>query len=320
MSVTDPFLVRAVDHVRRYSQDTLDEVRWPASSIAELIDTANGLVLEYMLENQEPKSLFRLSESTVSVVAGTEDYVYPGNFRRFLRLVKKDSNGNISKEILPCTYLADSSGVLLFDKSRGFRLTPKPTSSEDFTLVYEPGVVPYLAFGRCNSGSSTTSVILSQPVSSYTTDYDTGELGALGLIDQFYTNSYLWIKQRSSGLIAIARVTGWTASSLTATVASALPFTPASGDLYQIMPCLDHPFDKAIMWRAVMMMKAADGDRTHRQTAEAEFRAILTEVMEQQASLSGRFGPTMDCSFMEDWDFGRFDDAGLRFSMGWGMR
>lgn len=311
MAVSDPFVVRAVDHVRRYAQDTLDGVRWPPDKIAELLDTANAIVHNLIVSNVESKSYNQFCEATISLVNGTRDYSWPGNFRKFVRLVRKNSSGEIIGEILPADYLADTSGIFLFSKDRGFRINPVPLVTEDWVLVYEPSALPYLCFGRLDTGAhSTTSIILKSPDSTYVSDFSTGELGGLGLSNDFYNSSYVRVTDKSDGSFATARVADWVGSTKTATLASALPFTPASGDLYEFLPCLTHPYDKSIMWRAVMMMKSADADLRHRKLAEDEFKAILQEALVEASDVQGRLGPSMGSGFLDTFDYGGRGDRG----------
>jgi len=86
VGATDPFLVRAIQDIRDFAQDTLDEVRWSQSKLLTLIDRANALVWEEILGSREPQTSIRYTEAPVTITAGQEDYLYPGTFRKFLRL------------------------------------------------------------------------------------------------------------------------------------------------------------------------------------------------------------------------------------------
>ena len=183
MAANDAFLARAIVLVRDFCQEAADEVRWTEAKIVRLVDTANALVYEELLAAMEPNSVMRFAESAANIVAAQEDYDYPGNFRKFVQLVKKNSSGWITSEIRPVPFLSGFAGVVLFDKRRGYRIVPKPTASDsDWYLVYEAGVIPYLHYGTAASATGTTLVLDSTP-----------SAGTISQRDDFYNNGYIRI-------------------------------------------------------------------------------------------------------------------------------
>lgn len=296
MATSDPFLERAIAHVRNFAMDTIDEVRFPKATIAELIDTANSLVFGEMLASCEPKTHFRLSEATISISSAADEYDWPANVRRYMDLIKKDSTGRIIDRYNLTSWNSGLPGIILLDEQRGFRIVPPPqnVSVESWTLVYEAGVTPYLCYGTAAAGGSTT-ITLANPTAS--------QIGTLSVEDQFYTNSYIRIVS-GTGAGQERRITGYVGSTKVATVARAWGTNPDNTSVFEIMPCLKHPLDKAIMWRTAMMMKASDADRVHRLTAEEEFQAVMREVLMKVANRQSRVGPSMNSEFMELFDYG----------------
>lgn len=295
MAASDPFLERAIARIRDFAMDTIDEVRYPAASIVELIDTANALVFGEMLACAEPKTRFRFAESTIAISSAAEDYDWPGNVRKFVRLVKKDSLGRITNEYQLTDYLSDLPGIIILDEQRGFRVTPPPANAqaEDWTLAYEAGVTPYLCYGNVQSATATTAV-LTAPSGS--------QLGTLSIDEQFYTNSYVRIVS-GTGAGQERRILNYAGSTRTITVKT-WSVNPTGSSIYEIMPCLKHPLDKAIMWRAAMMMKAGDADLRHRQSAQLEFNDTMREILTRVSGRQGRQGPSLGDDYMELFDYG----------------
>ncbi len=295
MAASDAFLVRAIAHIRQYAMDTIDEVRWPSASMIELIDTANALVFGEMLVANEPKTHFRLSESTITLQNGVSEYEWPANVRRFLDLIKRDSSGRISDQMKLTSYLSRLPGVIILDEQRGFSVYPPPVlgADESWTLVYDAGVTPFLCYGAAAAtGSGTTAIKLN-----------TATAGTLSSDEHFYDNSYVRIVS-GTGIGQERRITSYAGSTRIATVARAWTTVPDDTSVFEIMPCLKHPLDKAIMWRVVMMMKASDSDRMGREAARDEFEAIMREVLQKVANRQNRQGPSFSSDYMECFDYG----------------
>lgn len=293
MAASEAFLRRAVDHVRLYAMETLDEAIWSEARVVEQIDTANALVFGEMYPVKETKTYPTFDEASVSLVTTTEDYNLPGNCRQLLRLVHKDSDGHVDREILPTDLLSELPGMVIFGRNRGFRLRPKPSANETWVAQYLAGPTPYLHYGTAQTNADTSKIILASSAT----------LGSIAVEDDFYINS--WVRIISgTGAGQKRRITDYVGSTKTATVSPAWATAPTNDSVYEILPCLDHPLDKAIMWRAVMMLKAADSDVKHRLSAEAEYRAILRDVLGQESDVSGRTGPTIMDSFLTEEAYG----------------
>lgn len=304
MASSDAYLVRGVDHVRRFAMDTYDEVRWDDGKIVELLDIANGLVHEEIRAAIDPKSAFRFDISTVIVKDSVEDYAFPGNFRKFRRFVKLTNDGNIEREISPTDPMADLGGLLLFDARRGFRIRPVPKIGADQTwkLYYETGPLPFLVYGTVNvTGTTATNVVLIAPTSD--------QLGTLSAVDDFYNNSYLHVTE-GTGVGQIARITAYVGSDLAATVDTMSTVLDGTS-IYEILPTIEQPYDVANFWRAVMMMKAADSDVKHYRAADTEYRSVMRSVLQRMGDNSARYGPSMSESYSDPLSYGMIDEIGF---------
>jgi len=287
VAATDPFLSRAVDKVRDFTQSTLDEVKWTASKLVELVDAANVQLYEEILMAGEPKSYPRFAELAVSLVAGQEDYPFPGNFRRFKRMVQKDDNGRIINEILLTDYESDRPGMIIFGKDRGYRITPPPTENSDWTLVYEAGAVRALGYGSCPSAGTTTTLKASAPTGS--------ELGILSTRADYYANCYLRVVSGTGPVGEIVRCTGYSyaAGVGTFTVTPAFSTAPQTSDVWEILPCVDYPMDTAIMLRAGMSVISGNADAQWRNVLMQEYRDLLRTILGEAADVQSRVGPSM---------------------------
>lgn len=296
MAASDPFLVRAVAQIRGFAQDSIDQVRWPNPRLVELIDAANALVHGELLSCLEPKTHFRFAEASIAVSSSSEDYAWPANVRRFTRLVWKDSNGQIRRELPLTDYLSDLAGVIILDDLRGFRISPKPTNSEveTWTLVYEAGVTPQLCYGAVESATAAGAV-LAAPSSS--------QLGSLSLASDFYVNSYLKIVS-GNGAGQVRRCTAWNGTTRAATVAPAWSTQPDATSIYEWLPCVGYPLDQAIAWRVCMDLKSADGDYRHRETARSSYKELMREILMRIADRQGRTGPSLGSDYMCLFDYG----------------
>ena len=293
MGATDPFLVRAIQDIRDFAQDTLDEVRWSQSKLLTLIDRANALVWEEILGSREPQTSIRYTEAPVTITAGQEDYLYPGTFRKFLRFVKKDADGSIIEEKMPVDPLSDLPGIVLFDKLRGYRITPRPTETETgWYLIYEPMPVPYLCYGPCGANENAGQVVLSSAT-----------LGSLSTTEDFYVGAMIRIVSGSHSVGVIRRVTDYSAGGI-ATVSPDWPSAPTTTEVFEVMPCVEYPWDCVIAWRAVMMMKAGDADAAHWRAAEAEYTRVMSAILRHVGDIQGRVGPMTGSSFMTAEDYG----------------
>lgn len=297
MAANDPFLQRAVAHVRNFAMDTLDAVRWSDADVVDLINNANALVHGEIVAATEPKTYMRFAEQDYTITASQEDYLFPGNMRRFLRMVEKDEDGRVVGEVPLTDYLSDLSGMVIMGRDRGFRITPRPLDTfqdKTLTLVYEAGVTPYLCYGTASAGATST-ITLAAPTGS--------QLGTLSTENDFYNNSYIRTLS-GTGAGQTRRITDFVGSTLVATVSPAWSTTPDNTTVFEIIPCLGPPLDMAIMWRACMAMKAADADMRHRASAREEYREIMREVLMQAADVQGRQGPTLSDDFLQHEDFG----------------
>ena len=293
MPATDPFLTRAVANVQDFAQSTLDEVKWSAAKIVELLDVANVQLYEEILMASEPKTYSRFAEVSVSLVAGQEDYAFPGNFRRFKRMVQKNDNGRVVNEMLLTDYESDRPGIILFGKDRGYRITPTPSENSDWTLVYEAGAVRALGFGSCPSAGTTTTLKASAPTGS--------QLGILSTRTDFYANSYLRVVSGTGPVGEVVRCTGYSYSAGvgTFTVSPAFSTAPQTNDVWEILPAVDYPLDKIIAWRAAMTLKASDTDVQARAAAREEYRDLLRSILGEAGDVQSRTGPSMGSDGMD---------------------
>jgi len=299
----DPFLVRGVHLAREFASDAIDAKRWTAARIVSLLNAANVQVHGHLVRGIDPKSAVNFCESTVSIASGVADYNYPGNFRKFRRLVYVNSNGDVEREILPADPYGDTAGVVLMSHRRGFRLVPTPRFTQDWTLRYEAGALPVLCFGRLDAGGTTTTLPLKTPDSTEVATYDTGELGTLVLRPDFYNGSYVRWFDASTGITEVRRVTDYAYSAvLTAwvlTLDSALSDTPVENDHYEFLPALEEPMDQALMWHAVMQMKASAADSEHYRAAETQYQEGLRAALNLANDILGRFGPSLGSEFLD---------------------
>ena len=294
-TLSDPFLTRAVDLIRDFCQDSLEEALWDDAKLVQLISTANVLVHGDMLNAADSKSPFRFADVTYPILADTEDYAYPGNFRKFLRFVRLDDNGDIDAEVLPIDPLGGGSGIILFDKLRGFRIVPVPTAdwSGTWKLYYEAGAIPALCFGLLKADAPSTTVTVVAPSAD--------QLGSLFLGTNYYAGAYVrMVDEASSGEVRRIISSVASGSDVALTISSA--FTDADlGDTYEIMPCLDLPLDHCIAWRTVMMIKSASGDYKHRASAKEEYTSLLQEALISTVDNNSRLGPSISNAHLEPW-------------------
>jgi len=281
--------------VRDFSMDTLDEVRWGFAKIVELLDTANALVYEELLSVSDPKSPMGFAEATATITANTQDYLYPGNFRKFIRFVQKNTTGDVISEILPTDISSGLSGIVLLDRSRGYRIVPIPTSTQtDWYLQYVGGVTPMLHYGTASAACGAATITFAT----------TPTAGAISGDDGYYVNSYVKVNTATAGAGQKRRITGYLASSKVATVSPAWTTTPTGTVTYEILPCLDYPWDKAIAWRACMMLKGSDADAQHYAMAEREYVSSMRSILAMHGDLQQRFGPVQGNEYNTPEDYG----------------
>lgn len=294
-TVNSPFLTRMVEDIRDRAMDTFDAVRWPDEKLYRMIDAANSDIFEEMARAVEPLSMWKISETNIPLVAGQSDYAYPGNFRKFVKFVHKNSSGVVDSEILPVAYQSNLSGLMLFDKPRGFRVNPTPTVSDsDWYLVYEPGAIPNLSTGTVASPLSTSIVLMATPT-----------IGITPVVDDHFNECAVRIVS-GTGVGQTRRITDYVGSTRVATISPAWGTTPDTNSVYEIMPCLEYPDDEAIAWQCVMRLKAADTNSAGYQAARVEYERCMRRVLPKVSDLQKRVGPGMVPSFIDPLDFGDY--------------
>ena len=305
MAATDGFLSRAIEHIRDFSLDTYEEVQWTGAKLSDLLNTANALVYEEMVSVSDPKINYQRAEFDVDIVSGTDEYSYPGNMRKLLRLYKEDSQGDYQKEVLPAAPNSNLPGMVMMGTDRGLKIVPVPQSnSDDWILEYIPGVTPFLWQGlqKVEGGGYPTPT---------TTSFGVDTTFAYGsFIDQtdYYVNSYIRFISGTEKE-SVRRITGQVLRShpttkAQLTITPALANAPVADTIIEVLPCLKPPFDKAIAWRVVMMMKAADADQRHYLTAKTEYDSLMRTVMNREADLQGRVGPSLTEDWLNTEDYG----------------
>lgn len=276
MAASDSFLVRAIHFIRKHSQDTVDAVRWDDDDLVQLVETANADIWDEILSSNEPNTLVRFLEADVTISDGVEDYPYPANFRRFVSLVKKDDDGDREKEIIPVSYQGLASGCVLMDDR--FRIQPIPNivSDETWKFAYVAGVPKFLCTGLVSAGAAS-SVTLS-----------TATTGSLSAELDFYVGARInMLTGTSAG--QIRTITGYTTGKV-ATVDSNWTTNPVNADTYEILPCVDQPLDRVMMWRAVMEIRASDADVVALNSANAMYKRLMRQILLRSADRQQRFG------------------------------
>ena len=305
MAATDGFLSRSVALIRNFALDSYEEVQWTDASLADLLNTANAQVYEEMVSVSDPKVHYQRAEFDVDLVSGTDEYVYPANMRKLIRLYKENTDGDYQKEILLAAPNSNLPGMVMMGTDRGFKIVPVPQSnSNDWILEYIPGVTPFLWQGlqKVEGGGYPTPT---------TTSFGVDTTFAYGsFIDQtdYYVNSYIRFISGTEKE-SVRRITGQVLRSHSTTKAQltitpALTNAPVAGDIIEVLPCLKPPFDKAIAWRVVMTMKAADADQRHYLTAKTEYDSLMRTVMNREADLQARVGPSITEDWLDGEDYG----------------
>jgi hypothetical protein len=292
---SDGFLPRSIEFVKEYLQDSLEAKRWTTSRVTTLVSLANRLVAEELLKATPAQGQANYAEYTVDIVAGQKDYAFPGNFRRFRRLVQRDSSsGIISSELLPADPEACQSGIILLDQRRGFRVFPTPLAdSSDWTLEYEAAVIPGL-LEAVGDAYDKTAGELTLGAETY---------GSQILVEGWYNNSWLRICNHASGLAVgeRRRITDYAADG---TITLESPFTDdlavdASPWTFEVLPCLDNPLDHAIILRAVMLIHSSGGNYKGRGLIQQEYMDVLKSALCSTADITARTGPNLGSDFLD---------------------
>ena len=93
------------------------------------------------------ESMMGYTEKEITITGGVSFYPLPINFRQFVQLEKRDSNGRVQDIIRSKSFYDSSRGVDILTADRGFRIFQPPSGSSDatWTLIYlrAPGFLHY---------------------------------------------------------------------------------------------------------------------------------------------------------------------------------
>jgi hypothetical protein len=297
----DGFLTRSLEFIKNFAMDTYEEAQWQDTQLIDLINSANHEVFEELVSVSDPKAHFLLAEEALTIVADKDEYQWPNDMRKFISLVKEDASGNDQYEITMSDPASRLAGINV--TANGFKIVPMPKSGESgWKVKYIPRPPLFLWEGLHHATDSPIGSTLN--MSSAVTH------GTFADQTNFYKNTFVRIVDGTQHSGDVFRITANTVAGYTTagvvdlTVAPALTTAITGTPAMEIMPCVQIPFDKAIMWRVVMTMKASDADQRHYITAEREYHSIMRQLMNRWADVQGRHGPSMTDDYLEAWDYG----------------
>jgi hypothetical protein len=179
---------------------------------------------------------------------------------------------------------------------RRYRLYPIPSVTDaDWVLQYILDAPPTLF--------TFTPTDPSDEASELTVDTTTE--GTIDPTPGIYNGHYLRIVESGkTGHFGEHRITGWDGSKFT--ISPALPDDFTTSATVELVPGIDRPYDKAIMWKVVMDLKAADADPRHYNMASTAYRNLMRTILPRIGDKQGRFGPSMSDEYILPEDYGGY--------------
>ena len=189
------FLTRYYDEIDLNLNDPSMTKRLTKAQKLQLLHTIEKQVWERLLTGTGQESMLGLTETGLNVVAGTDTYALPGNFRQFVAFEKRatDARDQIEKRLRSIPYYAEESGVVILSGYRGMRIKPVPTLSETWALVYQKGPIVHfcanLAAGNIGDVSSGAFVLVTPAVTPIEGEIVRGENYYVGSLIRVYDQS-----------------------------------------------------------------------------------------------------------------------------------
>lgn len=215
--------------------------------------------------------------TTLSFVAGTQEYEIPGNTIQLRLLERTDS---YSRVILPInindrlnyepfdgdtdpSYTADHN--YLWNNMLGFAPTPTASATNNVNVLYIRRL-PDLSYGTASSAASTSLTLAATP-----------SLGLTSNEDDYYNGATVKIVSATAGAGQTRKITDYVGSTRVATVA-AWTITPTGTIVYNVECDIPSEFHPAIPIYAAILAKVSDDDSI------AQLKALHNEWIVQMVN------------------------------------
>jgi len=241
--MSQAFLQRYYDQIDANLLDSGSSERFPNSRRYSNLFQIDTLIFNSLQGLNLIESNLGFATAEITLVNGQEHYSLPDGFRKFLRLVKLDSRGNVTAVLRSKQYYQRSRGVEILSGTAGFRITPPPIieGTDVWTLEYNrgPGLLHYAKAARVTANALVGG----------TPGKDAGEFV---LKDDYYNGMEVRIYQAGLGAPQTRPVSSFKAVSRTFNVR--FPWDTVEGEIwYEIVPSLPEPHDGIFAYDGAIM-------------------------------------------------------------------
>lgn len=299
MDSTGSFIRSVIEQIRYLLDNVIADAKYDDAFLARtVIPSAIANVMGEVRMNQDDLIVIR---SSISVVAGTENYLLPPCVGEVWRLGKLDSYGNLTHDWRPNDERhPDGPGWSLQANMISFR--PIPQTTETWTLWWTPS-----ADATCHVG---TGEVVS------TTVIELAETPTLGILDRRH-NAYVGAVIRileSDRVLQERVITSYSTNTRLATVD--VPFTslPTAGQEvdYEIAPIFYRPMLDAVALKAAMVIGVPrDISEKQMMYLDKNYSAAMKALSDHLTNKQLRTGKGIDWKTLDNQEFTNWYYLGL---------
>lgn len=280
----DPHITRRVSHQQRM----------------ELLEQVELSIWQEIMAISGSQTTLARADATIKIVSGTSRYALPGNFRKAIEFVRRDSQGNTLErlESRPAITPGNWRGYEVVDPRRGIIIHPisvQPTAG-DWILVYHraPLKLHYAKAAKVGAQSLTAS----EPGS---------EGGELVRRSGYYDSAILHVYSASEGgELQIAEIESSAVSAdgpMTFRLRHAWDQRPAGDVWYEIQPEIPPPMDALYSIDAAIRIAASRNRSSLRPQLLLDRRQIFKAVQGYfSCTVSDRMDQRVYASDLDDTD------------------